>query len=194
MLLKYLKKVNKSRLSNWPLFPRAFPLYLGKPFPSFRGFCIICGFLPTLQPQSVTINSQRILFERKNAANGWRIRRKQAQHQRAHSDCLTLCLCPDRRHLPDDRTAPSGAHSPPAKRSSTFCRWGKRSPLPPALPSTSELSSITRSVTPGKAAPSSRRLTSSQCFISRQLTAGRMIHDTHTIDVFAHFCNTDVQL
>ena len=30
--------------------------------------------------------------------------------------------------------------------------------------------------------------------ISRQLTAGRMIHDTHTIDVFAHFCNTDVQL
>ena len=51
-----------------------------------------------------------------------------------------------------------------------------------------------RSVTPGKAAPSSPRLTSPQSFISRQLTAGRMIHDTHTIDVFAHFCNTDVQL
>ena len=46
---------------------------------------------------------------------------------------------------------------------------------------------ISRSVTPGKAAPSSRRLTSPQSCIRRQLTAGRMIHDTHTIDVFAHF-------
>ena len=43
----------------------------------------------------------------------------------------------------------------------TFCRWGKRSPLPPALPSTSELLHISRSETLGKAAPSSRRLTSS---------------------------------
>ena len=116
------------------------------------------------------------------------------QHQRAHSDCLTLCLRPDRRHLPDDRTAPSGTDSPRTATSSTFWRWGRRSPLPPALPSTSELSFISRSVTPGKAASSSRRLTSPQSTISRRLTAGRMIHDTHTIYVFAHFCNTDVQL
>ena len=34
MLLKYLKKVQKSRLSNWPLFPRLFPRYL-EPFAVF---------------------------------------------------------------------------------------------------------------------------------------------------------------
>ena len=76
----------------------------------------------------------------------------------------------------------------------TLCRRGKRSPLPPALPSTRELLHIIRQVTPGKAATSNRRLTSPHRFTSSQLTAGRMLHDRHTIDVFAHFCNTDVQL
>ena len=123
LLLKYMKKVKKSRLSNWPLFPRIFPSVFRTFRPSFRMFCINS----TDSPSTLEDSQVHLLQAREEVAT-------------------SLLHCP-----------------------------------PPVRLVHLQVSD------PGEGCTQQSRLTSSQSFIRRQLTAGRMIHDTHTIPVFAHF-------
>ena len=81
MLLKYMKKIKKSRLSNWPLFPRIFPRYLGQlislfsSFQLFVGFSRLCSHNPSLSSRRMksifgTINCGIIITINNNSVSG----------------------------------------------------------------------------------------------------------------------------